>query len=224
MALQLRNWKVIAAVAGIAAVAVVAVVLVLGPISAPDDDTPPESIVAAVLNGEEITAEEVASMQLAMWQYDNKWLELEEVLDQLISQKLVLRQAELAGYSPTIQEAETELLLDLAYKDIPLEIFLMVLEEDGLSYDEFLEYRRVRLAISSFLDDVIETPEVTEEEAREFYESYKDLYRDSFPDEEPPPFEEMRSDVFNFLEARNYEYALTLFIKELRDNADIIYM
>lgn len=207
----------------IAAVAVLAVVLVLTVGAAPDDDDP-ERIVVALVDGEEITAQDVLDMQSAMLRYEGELVELEEVLDQLISQKLVLRQAELAGYSTTIVDAETELLLDLADMGVPLELFLAMLQEDNLSYEEFIEFRRTRLAINSFLDDVIEAPEVTEEEAMEFYELYKDLYRERFPDEEPPPFEEMRSQVFGVLEARNYEYALTLYIKELRDNAEIVYL
>lgn len=224
MALELRNWKVIAAVAGIVAVAVVTAVLVLGNITARDDDTSPGSIVVAVVNGDEITAEEVASVQLAMFQYDGEWLDLEEVLEQLISQKLILREAELAGYSPTIEEAEMDLLVQLADMGIPVELFHAMLEEDGLSYDEFLEYRRVRLAIVTFLDDAVEVPEVTEEEVMQAYEAYKELYMETSPDEEPPSFDEVRSQVLSLLEERRREDAISVFMEELRSQADIQYM
>lgn len=224
MRLDRKQWKIIAGVAGIVAAAVLTVVLVRATATPPGNYTAPGSEVIATVNGEEITAEEVASVQLAMFQYDDEWLDLEEVLEQLISQKLILREAELAGYSSTIEEAEMDLLLQLADMGIPVELFHAMLEEDGLSYDEFLEYRRVRLAIVTFLDDAVEVPEVTEEEVMQAYEAYKELYMETSPDEEPPSFDEVRSQVLSLLEERRREDAVSLFIKGLRDNADIIYM
>jgi len=221
MAFKLRNRKVIA---GIVAVAVLALVLVLATIGAPDNDASPGSNALAVVNGEEITAEDVTSMQLTMLGWDGVWVETEEVLEQLISQKLLFREAEREGYVPTIGEAEVELLSRLAHLRLSMEVLHEMLEEVGLSYQEFLGHRQLQLAIVAFLDDAVEVPDVTEDEAREAYEAYKEYYRQMFPDREPPPFEEVKSQVITTAEGQKRQEAVSLFIEKLREKAAIEYM
>jgi len=60
MSLTRRRWKIIA---GIAVAVLATVVVVLVTAGAPDDDATPGNFVLATVNGEEITAGEVARIQ-----------------------------------------------------------------------------------------------------------------------------------------------------------------
>lgn len=222
MASRLRNRKVIAVIAG-TAVVVLAVVLVLATIGAPDDNGAPGSVLALV-NGEAITREDVASMRKTVFQWDGVWVEAEEVLEQLISQRLLFREAESRGYVPIDAEVELELLTRLAVLRIPIEELYAMLEETGLFYEEFLEHRKVQLAITALLDNEIEQPEVTDEEVMEAYEEYRERYMERFAGKEPPPFEEIRSQITSMAEETKRQDVIFLYVNELRNNADIVYM
>lgn len=224
MRLERRQLKAIGRVAGIAAVTVLATVLLLWAIEARDNDTPPDSSVLAIVNGEEITAQDVARLQGRVLRWDATWLETKEVLEQLIAEKLLYLEAAGEDYVPTLEEAETSLLMALADAGMPTEVLYARLDEEGLSYLGFLEDWRVQLAIASFLADEVEVPEVTEAEASEFYEGYKEFSWQQFPDREPPPFEDMRATVFFVLEAQKQQEAVALFIEELRERTDIQYV
>lgn len=223
MASRLRNRKVIALVAGTTAVVVLAVVLILTVFAAPDDNGAPGNVLALV-DGEEITAGDVASMQKTVFQWDGVWVEAEEVLEQLISQRLLFREAESRGYVPIDAEVELELIARLAVLGIPLEELYAMLEDTGLTYEEFLEHRKVQIAITALLDNEIEQPEVTEEEVMEAYEQYRELYMERFPGREPPSFEKIQSQIISMAEETKRQDAIFLYVKDLRDSADIVYM
>ena len=221
MSLTRRQWKIIA---GIAAVAVLATVVVLMTAGAPDDDAAPGNLVLATVNGEEITAGEVARIQQRMLRWDNIVVEEEEVLEQLIVERVLYQEAKREGYEPTLEETEWEVRMAMTDTGMQVEELYARLAEEGLPYLEYLEERRVQLAIVMFVDDAVEVPEVTEEEVTEFYEYYKEYYGQLFPGEEPPPFEEMRDTVISVLEEQRQEEAVSLFVAQLRKQADIQYM
>ena len=223
MTSRLRNRKVIALVAGTTAVVVLAVVLILTVFAAPDDNGAPGNVLATV-NGEAITAGDVASMQKTVFQWDGVWVEAEEVLEQLISQRLLFREADSRDYVPIDAEVELELLTRLALLRIPIEELYAMLEETGLSYEEFLEHRKVQLAITALLDNEIEQPEVTDEEVMEAYEEYRERYMERFAGKEPPPFEEIQSQITSMAEETKRQDAIFLYVNELRNSADIVYM
>lgn len=223
MASRLRNRKSVAIIAGATAVVVLAVVLILTVFAAPDDNGVPGNVLATV-NGEAITTEQVASMQKTVFQWDGVWVEASEVLEQLISQRLLFREAESRGLVPIDAEVELELITRLAVLRIPLEELYTMLEDTGLTYEEFLEQRKVQLAITALLDNDVEQPEVTEEEVMEAYEEYRERYIERFPGKEPPSFEEIRLQMTSMAEEAKRQDAIFAYVKEMRDNAEIIYM
>lgn len=221
LGLARRQWLIIA---GVAAVALLATVLILVTAGAPDDDEMPGDAVLATVDGEEITADEVARLQQRLLRWDEIVLEDDEALEQLIVDRVLYQEAERRGYHPTLQETEREVRMALLDMGIPVEELHARLAEEGLSYMEYLEERHIQLAIAQFVDDAVEIPEITEEEAREFYDSYRQLFSQLYPDLEPLPYDEVRDTAIAVLEEQRREEAVSLFIKGLRDNADIIYM
>lgn len=218
--LKSRRGKI---AAGITAAAVLAIVLVLVLVAAPHNDAPPDTKVLVIVNGDEITEEDVAMVQLQMFHWDRRWVEADEVLEQLIAERLLFREAERKGYVPTMIETEVEVESRLMETGMPVEVFAAILEEEGFSYSDFLEHMQVQLAISNYIHATVEIAEVTEEEAREFYEYYSENYRERNPGEEPPPFDELESRIYAVLEETKLWQAMSAYVWELREEAEIVY-
>jgi len=165
--LQLRNWKVIAAIAGIVALVVIAVVLIVQNVAWPEN-------VLAKLNGEPITREEVEARQKRHWDWYRLSMNQTEALEEIIADKLLYREAERQGHvQPTEQEAEHELETRLAAAswNVTLEAFRQDLERQGI-YDEYLRLYRRQLMIESYLETVIDV-DVEEDEAL-FFEKMRE--------------------------------------------------
>lgn len=218
MRLDRKQWKITAGVAGIVAAAVLTTVLVLGSIAAPSDNAVRDNGVVARVNDEEITAEAVAEMQITYSYTHDDALTFEQALELLIREKLLYQEATREGYLLTREEAEQELLVQLAPMGMTGEDFAVQLARQGRSYDEYLVELQEQLTIARYLDDTVQIPEVTEEEAREFYEDYMQR----FP-EEPRTFEEMKSQIIMLLEEQKQQEAMFLLIEELRARAEIEY-
>ncbi|MFO7774089.1 MAG: hypothetical protein R6V59_09225 [Dehalococcoidia bacterium] len=204
MSAKLKQGKVIAGIAAAAILVVVVLVLTV----VPGND------VAATVNGEEIMQEDVAEMQ-ELYAAQGMPISEEQALEQLIRQEVLYQAA--AEYLPTEEEAEEQLEAQVAMMGMTMEEFHEALEAEGLCYDEQMEDFRRYLAIENYLDEAVEVPEVTEEEAREFYEEYKQQY----PEEELPPFEEAEPQIVMQLEQQKQQEAMGPFIEELREKADI---
>lgn len=221
MSAKLKEKKVIA---GIVAVAILAVVLVLTiPLSdndVADNNEIPDNNVAATVNGEKIMQEDVAELQ-ELYAAQGMPISEEEALEQLIMQEVVYQAAELGDYIPTSEEAKQELEAQLAMMGMTMEDFQEQLEAVGLSYEEYLEDFRAQLAIEDYLYDAVEVPGVTEEEARKFYEDWKQMLPE---EQEPPPFEEIESEIIMHLEQEKQQEVMFDLIDELMAEADVEYM
>jgi len=166
MALELRNWKVIAAIAGIVTVAVVAVVLILG-----------NSDVLAVLDGEKITREDVEQLQERQWEWYGFSMDEDEALEEIIADKLLYREAGREGHvPPTEEETEREMEARLAAMNLTPEDFRALLDMDDASYAEYLRLYRRQLAIESYLKTVIDVDKEEDEEL--FFEKVRELVED----------------------------------------------
>jgi hypothetical protein len=118
-----------------------------------------------------------------------------------------------------MDEAEQELEARVALSGRTMEDFEADLAKSGFSYEEYLQDFQRQLAINSYVDDAVQVPEVTEIEARVFYEDYKQ----QSPEEEFPPFEQLKSEIMALLEQQKRQEATSLLIEELKEKADIEY-
>ncbi len=213
MNLSFKGRKFPGGVAGIVAVAALAVVLVLVIMMVPRAD------VAARVNGEKILAEDVEQMQ-EEYQQHGMSITFDQALEQLITQTLLLQAAQQEGHLLTMEEADQELQDQLAAANRTIEDFQAQLDLYGISYDEYLEDYREHASIEKYLTAAVPVDEVTEEEAREFYDDYAQQY----PDEDLPSFEDAKSDIIQMLEQekrQEAQEAMQLLIRDLREEADI---
>jgi len=215
MRMDPRRWKFGGGVAGIVGIAALAVVLALVIMMVPRAE------VAARVNGERILAEDVEQMQEEYQQYGMS-LTFDQALEQLITKALLLQAAKQSGHLLTIEEADQEFQDQLAAANRTIEDFLAQLDLYGMSYDEYLEDYREHASIENYLTAAVPVDEVTEEEAREFYDDYAQQH----PDEELPSFEDAKSGIIQMLEQerrQDAQVAMQLLIEDLREEATIKY-
>ena len=213
ISLNRKKGKFIAGAAVIVAAAVLTGALVLATIAAPGSE------VVARVNGEAITAGDVTKLRVKVYESYQMQISEEEALEQLIAETVLYQEAEQQGYAPTMDEAEQELEARVASSGRTMEDFEADLTKSGFSYEEYLQDFQRQLAINSYLDDAVQVPEVTELEARVFYENYKQ----ESPEAELPPFEQLKSEIMALLEQQKQQEATSLLIEELNEKADIEY-
>ena len=213
ISLNRKKGKFIAGAAVIVAAAVLTAALVLATIAAPGSE------VVARVNGEAITAGDVTKLRVKVYESYRMQISEEEALEQLIAETVLYQEAEQQGYAPTMDEAEQELEARVASSGRTMEDFETDLAKSGFSYEEYLQDFQRQLAINSYLDDAVQVPEVTELEARVFYENYKQ----ESPEAELPPFEQLKSEIMALLEQQKQQEATSLLIEELKEKADIEY-
>ncbi|HUX47767.1 MAG TPA: SurA N-terminal domain-containing protein [Dehalococcoidia bacterium] len=213
ISLNRKKGKFIAGAAVIVAAAVLTAALVLATIAAPGSE------VVARVNGEAITAGDVTKLRVKVYESYQMQISEEEALEQLIAETVLYQEADEQGYAPTMDEAEQELEARVASSGRTMEDFEADLAKSGFSYEEYLQDFQRQLAINNYLDDAVQVPEVTELEARVFYESYKQ----QSPEAELPPFEQLKSQIMALLEQQKRQEATSLLIEELKEKADIEY-
>ncbi len=213
ISLNRKKGKFIAGAAVIVAAAVLTAALVLATIAAPGSE------VVARVNDEAITAGDVTKLRVKVYESYRVQISEEEALEQLIEETVLYQEAEQQGYAPTMDEAEQELEARVASSGRTMEDFEADLAKSGFSYEEYLQDFQRQLAINSYLDDAVQVPEVTELEARVFYENYKQ----ESPEAELPPFEQLKSEIMALLEQQKQQEATSLLIEELKEKADIKY-
>lgn len=215
MSLNFRHWKITPGVWVLVAVAALAAVLVLVTTRPPGPD------VVAEVNGHKITKQDVQEFQTRTYLWYGQNATEEQALEQMIAETLLYREAEREGYLLTSEEAEQELVTRLALTGKTIEDLKAQLQEVDLSYDEYLLDLPRQLAIESFLDDTVEIPEITLQEAIEFYDEYKESFLRQYPDAVFPPFEQAQSQIVELLSQEKQQEAMLLFIEELKEKANI---
>lgn len=119
-----------------------------------------ENNVVATVNGDEITQEDVSFLKEAFLEQGQELSE-EDILEQLVRQRLVLGVARDRGYFPTSEQAEAELQSQLSQQGLTLSRYRERVESQGLSYEGHLNEIKEDIAIQNFLTAYLDenTPE-----------------------------------------------------------------
>ncbi|MFW6233077.1 MAG: SurA N-terminal domain-containing protein [Nanoarchaeota archaeon] len=177
--------------------------------------------VVAKVNGEEITSEEVNAIQQNFMQQGQEISE-EDALEQIISQKLISQEMEKGDYSVSTEEAESMIEQQVAMQNMTLDDYKQQIESQGGSYEEQLDSIKEQLAMQKYLETQIkeEDLEVSEEEAKEFYE----MNKQQSSEEEIPPYEELESQIIATLQQQKQQQATNVLIQELKEKSEIEYL
>ena len=173
----------------------------------------------ATVNGEEISSQKVSEVR-QMYMQQGQQISQDEALEQVISEKVLSQKVEEKGVSVSTKEAEAMIKAQLASQNATIDQYKNQLQTQGMSYEDELEKIKEQLATQEYLEKALENQEfnVSQEEAKKFYEMYKQQSQ-----QELPSFEEMESRIIKSLKQKKQQEAQAALIEELKSNADINY-
>lgn len=176
------------------------------------------SEVVALVNGEEITSDELNLVLEQSVEMYGPEITREEILENLIIQKLLIQKSIEEGFFPTVEEVEEELLSWLAEQGSNLEEYKEDLMAFGYDYDEHILEHQRGIAIQNYFEFFLEGKdfEVTEEEIRELYSFYEQQGWDDLP-----PYEEIKEELRLSLEYEKQDVFIEALINQLKEEADI---
>lgn len=183
--------------------------------------------VVAIVNGETIERDafttrykEVATLH-AIYGLPFDPLTLErDVLDEMISEKLILQFAKEDGFIPTEEELEAayqEYVEDFGTEDA----LVQRLAEDGNTIEDLKAHIKERmifdLYITAYMDANVteEQLAVTLDEVKDRYDYYADLYPDL------PTYDLVEMELFDEISNEKYRAAIDVLIQDLRDRSEI---
>jgi hypothetical protein len=183
------------------------------------DNSKVNSKVVATVNGEKINYDEVYAIQQSLIQQGQQ-SSGEEVVEQLVNQKLISQEVEKEGISISNEEAESTLKEQLSIQGATLDDYKQQLSQQGISYEGQISLLKENLENQKYFSQAMEgeSIEVSEEEAKSFYEMYKEQ-----SSEEIPPYEELKSQIIMTLEQEKQQEIITMILQKLRENAEIEY-
>ncbi len=141
-----------------------AAVAIMGLVILPQ--TPQNDRVAAVVNGDPITKQEL---------FDAMYLQNgSEILDQLITRQLIFQEANRIGITVSEEEVDEEIdtIIEESFQGEEEE-FLMVLEQYGISLEAFREDARLNLLAAEI---ALEQVDFTEEDVEKYFAEQRFLY------------------------------------------------
>lgn len=175
--------------------------------------------VLAIVNGEEISSQEVTQAEQNYVQQGVQ-VSQEEVIENLINQKVLEQEVEKQNLYVSDEEVETMIESQLAMQNATLEEYKLQFESQEISYEEQLQELKKEMIYQSYFETILEgiSFDISDEEVNEFY----DLYKEQSP-EELPPLEDIRPQIVATLEQQKQQDAIDLHVQELRENADVEY-
>ncbi len=157
---------------------IVAIILVIWGISVfPDIISKDNSDILVIVEGEQITSEDL-DLNWDAIPIDMKLsLTKEQVLEELINEKLLLLDAENKGFSTTDEEVDLFVQEQLASLGMNEDDFKMLIEQQGMNISEVKEIYKKQLTISKLFEDISEDElNITEEEIKAYYDANQESF------------------------------------------------
>lgn len=130
-----------------------------------------------IVNGETITQDDLDAQWAALPQSAKLELSKDELLDQLVDEKILLQEAETQGIYVSDSDVEDFLELQLEQTGTTEEQFEAILEQQGTSLSEIKEVYRNQLQIAELFENAIgEDPIITGKDISDYYEQNKDQF------------------------------------------------
>ncbi len=197
-----------------------------------DELTYEESIpeVVAVVNGEEIKKDVFTSyfeqmkmnyeMQGYNFEEDEESIQViqvieEQVMNQLVSQTLLLQSAKNYGFNASEEEINNY-LADIIAQFGSEEEFNEILEIEQLSISELKEQITAQIILDNYIADVTTSLSVTQEELEENYEEMKSMFGD-----ELPAFEEFKAELEQQILRQKADEHLDEVINTIKESSEI---
>jgi parvulin-like peptidyl-prolyl isomerase len=183
----------------------------------------PVGEVAAIVNGEEITFQEIQELQSDLMQQGQEVSD-EIILEHLIDQLVLYQKAIEEGTVFTTEEVELEIESQLAMQGMTLGDYKQQLETVNVSYDKEIERIKKDLLSQRYLYSLVDLDsiEIQDEEIELVYEDYVSQAEQS-GEEEIISLEELRPQITTMLQQEKASEIQNELIQEIRSNASIEY-
>lgn len=182
----------------------------------------------AIVNGDEISQsdfERVLERQLLG--YEEQGLDIEsqdgqdmvdnlkiEILDQLVTEKVLLQGATSEGYEANSSEIEQQ-LTSIQSQFENEEQFNEALEMNGFTFDELENEIANQITIEKYTNDLIGAIDVSEDSIKEAYEDYQENTEDALE------YEEIKSEIEQYLVQEKKQGELSKVVEKLKAESDI---
>tara|TARA_Y100000310_G_scaffold345284_1_gene463407 strand:- start:2533 stop:3492 length:960 start_codon:yes stop_codon:yes gene_type:complete len=131
-----------------------------------------QSDVAAVVNGEIITIEELSKTYDSLPEQYKPAVTKESLLKQLIQAKVIYQEAEKQGAVVTTEQAEQMFQQAKSLAGLTEEQFAANIEAQGITEEELIDQYREQLTVQNFIEEnLLNKIEVSEDDIQEYYES-----------------------------------------------------
>jgi foldase protein PrsA len=137
-----------------------------------------DSNVLVLVNGEQITQDQLDAQWDALPVQTKTQLTKEELLDEIVREQLLLQRAEELGITATQEEVNEFITSQLGQTGATIDQFKEVLTAQGVDYTQIEEIYTNQLIIAKLFDQTITDDQIaaTEEEIQNFYEENRDLF------------------------------------------------
>lgn len=175
--------------------------------------------VVATVNGEDITQSDLMQLQSILEQQTGQVITDDVLLDQAITQVLLIQEVNSRNLNVAVEEAEQTLSELLILQNMTLDELKSNIEEQGADYEQIISYYQVQLGIFKLVDEVTADVLVSEEEVLNFYETSIAVDTEN---SEVPSFEELEAEITAYLLDMKKREVFNEFITSLRENSTII--
>jgi thiol-disulfide isomerase/thioredoxin len=178
------------------------------------NDIFPSTDVVAVVNGEKITAKEFSTLyaRIPSLYKDAGLTEMKFLNDTLIPQKILLQEAAKQSITVTDSEIEEMIASIISMSGITKEDLESQLKQQNMTYEDFKQMSKEQLIITKLLNATVPIMKVTDQEAKDFYNSNKDLFATS--NTTFTKFEEVKAKIIEYL-------ANQKFMEQVRGDAEV---
>lgn len=172
-----------------------------------------------IINGQDITAEEVAIVQFQLQQQGIQATQ-EQAIEQIIVNTVLIQKVEEEGITVSSEQAEEELIQMLETQGFSLEDLQQDLAAQGISYEATLEDFKERVAVNMLLEMNTDSSsiEISQEEIEEFYSLFA-----AQAGEDAPSLEELDNLIEEELRQQQLRELQNQFIDTLIEEAVIEY-
>ena len=185
------------------------------------DKIKPDKTVAEV-NGEKIKSEEIKKVQEAFNKQTGTEINESLAIEQLVSRKLLLQEAEKKGIHSSKEDVEIFLSEKLIEIGSNLDEFKVQVKNSGGDYSELVEAYQEQLILQKLVNQLSEEKEifVSEQEARQFYDKNGEIFEQGGEDTE---FEIVKEQIMEVLLQQKQGEMISNQVEELRLNSTIVY-
>lgn len=219
---KLDNMTVYGAIAGTLAVIAVIFFLVFNNTDIfSSNEMSSQGKVLVKVNGVEITDKDIDAIYESIPPERQVTFTKKTILESIVNETILMQRAEIIGLNASKEEIDQFMQMVLMTNQITEEQLVERLKQQGLNMTELYNELEKQIILSKLFEADVNVENATEQEASAFYEENKEFF--ALDNGTYIEFESVKQEIKNQIEAQKRQESYNLYIKELKDNAEIEY-